>query len=95
MVLLHDVDQVEARFGPFVDSVIVDARQVHSLWNVQYVWKSFWTHRMELLRYVGQVELFWVDLEMLFISVQDRWMVCAKCTIGLEIFLGAPNGSPS
>jgi hypothetical protein len=56
MVLLHDVDQVEARFGPFVDSVIIDARQVHSLWNVQYVWKSFWTHRMELLGYVGQVE---------------------------------------
>jgi hypothetical protein len=56
MVLLHDVDQVEARFGPFVDVVIVDTRQVHSLWNVQYVWKSFWTHWMELLGYVGQVE---------------------------------------
>jgi len=26
MVLLHDVDQVEAHFGPFGDSVNVDAR---------------------------------------------------------------------
>ena len=26
MVLLHDVDEVEARFGPFEDSVNLDAR---------------------------------------------------------------------
>jgi hypothetical protein len=31
MVLLGDMGQVEARFGPFGDSVIVDAREVHGL----------------------------------------------------------------
>jgi hypothetical protein len=31
MVLLHDVGQVEARFGPFGDSVNLNAREVHGL----------------------------------------------------------------
>jgi hypothetical protein len=29
------------------------------------------------------------------VSVQDRCTVCAKCTIGLEIILDAPNDTPS
>ena len=31
-----------------------------------------------------------VRLEMVLVSVQDRCMVCAKRTIGLEIVLDAP-----
>ena len=31
-----------------------------------------------------------VRLEMVLVSVQDRCMVCTKCTIGLEIILDAP-----
>ena len=31
-----------------------------------------------------------VRLEMVLVSVQDRCMVCAKRTIGLEIILDAP-----
>ena len=31
MVLLGDVAQVEARFGPFGDSASLDAREVHGL----------------------------------------------------------------
>ena len=31
-----------------------------------------------------------VHLEMVLVSVQDRCMVCAKRTIGLEIILDAP-----
>ena len=31
MVLLGDEAQLEARFGPFVDSVNLDARSVHGL----------------------------------------------------------------
>jgi hypothetical protein len=31
MVLLCDVGQVEARIGPFVDNVSLDARSVHGL----------------------------------------------------------------
>jgi hypothetical protein len=36
-------------------------------------------------------KLFWVSLEIVFISAQDRCTVYAKCTIGLEIFLGHPT----
>jgi hypothetical protein len=35
-----------------------------------------------------------VHLEMVLVSVQDRCMVCAKRTIGLEIILGEANGTP-
>jgi hypothetical protein len=31
MILLHDVGQVEARIGPFVDNVSLDARSVRDL----------------------------------------------------------------
>jgi hypothetical protein len=35
-----------------------------------------------------------VRLEIVLILTQDRCAVCAKCTIGSEIVLNAPNGSP-
>jgi hypothetical protein len=31
MVLLGDIGQVEAHFGPFEDSINLDTRQVHSV----------------------------------------------------------------
>ena len=33
-------------------------------------------------------------LEIVLVSVQDRCTVCAKHTIGLEIVLDAPDGTP-
>jgi hypothetical protein len=33
-------------------------------------------------------------LETVFVSVLDRYMVCAKHTIGSEIILDAHDGSP-
>ena len=33
------------------------------------------------------------SLETLLLSVQGRCMVCAKCTIGSEIILDAPDGT--
>ena len=33
-------------------------------------------------------------LETVLVSVQDRCMVCARCTIGLQIILDAPDGTP-
>jgi hypothetical protein len=36
-----------------------------------------------------------LDLEAVLVSVQDRCMVCAKHTVGLEIVLEAPEGTPS
>jgi hypothetical protein len=33
-------------------------------------------------------------LETVLVSVQDRCMICAKCTIASEIVLDAPDGTP-
>jgi hypothetical protein len=35
-----------------------------------------------------------VRLEMVLVSVQDRCTFCAKLTIGLEIVLDPPDGTP-
>jgi hypothetical protein len=35
-----------------------------------------------------------VHLETVLVLVQDMCMVCAKCTIGVEIILDAPDGTP-
>ena len=49
---------------------------------------------MELLGDGVMWNLVSVHLEMVFVLVQDRCMVCAKCTLGLEIVLDTPNGIP-
>jgi hypothetical protein len=49
---------------------------------------------MVLLADVGQVETVLVYLEIVLISMQDRCMVCIKCTIGMAIDLGTPDGNP-
>jgi hypothetical protein len=36
--------------------------------------------------------LLWLDVVL--VSVQDRCTVYAKCTIGSEILLDAPDGTP-
>ena len=85
MVLLGDEAQLEARFGPFGDTVNLDARSVHGLRGTTLGSDSFWMHLMELLGDVGHVESCSVHLEMVLVLVQDRWTVCAKRTIGLDI----------
>jgi hypothetical protein len=62
--------------------------------NVSYAQKSFWMPPMVLLADVGQVETVLVYLEIVLISMQDRCMVCIKCTIGMAIDLGTPDGKP-
>jgi hypothetical protein len=49
---------------------------------------------MEPLHDVGHVQSRFVYLETLFVLVQNRCTVCAKHTIGLEIILDAPDGTP-
>ena len=49
---------------------------------------------MELLGDVGHVESRSVRLDMVLVLVQDRCTVCAKRTIGSEIILDAPDGTP-
>ena len=39
-------------------------------------------------------KLVWDHLEIVLILAQDRCMVCAKRTIGLEIVLDAHDGTP-
>ena len=50
-------------------------------------------HPIELLGDVGHVETRSVDLEMLLVLLQDRCTVCAKRTVGLDIFSDAPDGT--
>jgi hypothetical protein len=49
---------------------------------------------MVLLGDVGQVEALSVHLEIVLISALDGCTVCAECTIGMEIILGTPDGTP-
>ena len=49
---------------------------------------------MELLGDVGHVESHLVCLDMVLVLVQDRSTVCAERTIGSEIILYAPDGTP-
>jgi len=49
---------------------------------------------MELLGDVGHVESRSVCLEMVLVLMQDRCTVCAKRTIGSDIVLDTPYGTP-
>jgi hypothetical protein len=49
---------------------------------------------MELLGDEAHMESCFGPLEMEFPLVQHRCMVSVKCTIGSEIILDAPNGTP-
>ena len=49
---------------------------------------------MEHLDDVGQVESRSVRLEIVLVLVLDRCTVCVKRTIGSDIILDAPDGTP-
>ena len=49
---------------------------------------------MELLVDVGHLESRSVRLEIVLVLVQHRCTVCAKRTIGSDIVLNAPDGTP-
>ena len=49
---------------------------------------------MELLGDVGHVESCSVYEEMVLVIVQQRYVVCAEHTIGSDILLDAPDGTP-
>jgi hypothetical protein len=95
MVLLGDEAQVDARFGKFRDSANLDARLVHDLRQMYHRLRNRFG-RTRLNSYVTLVmwDLISIHLETVVVSVQDRCMVCAKRTIGTEIVLDAPDGTP-
>jgi hypothetical protein len=49
---------------------------------------------MELLVTWVMSNLVSIRLDTVLASVQDRYMVCANRTIGSEIILDAPDGTP-
>ena len=49
---------------------------------------------MQLLGEWFMSNLVLIRLDMVLVSVQDRCTICAKHTIGLEIVLDAPDGTP-
>jgi hypothetical protein len=97
-IILHYLDdegQVEARFSPFGDSANLDARWMRGLRRMYHRlrnhfgctrWNSYVTWVMW--------NLVSVRLETVLVSVQDRCTVCAECTIGSEVILDTPDGTP-
>jgi hypothetical protein len=95
MVLLGDEAQVEARFNPFEGSANLDARQVHSLCQTYHnIRNCFGRTRWNSKVMWVMSNLILVHLEIVLVSVQDRFTVCAKHTIGSEIVLDAPDNTP-
>jgi hypothetical protein len=56
--------------------------------------KLFWTYLIEHVGDVAMWNLISVCLEAVLVLVEDRCIVCAKHTIGSEIILDAPVGTP-
>jgi hypothetical protein len=95
MVLLGDIGQLEAHFGPFRDSINLEARYVHGLRRTYYrLGNHFGRHRWH--SYVTWVKwkLILVYLEIMLTLAQDRCMVCAECTMGMANILGGLERTP-
>jgi hypothetical protein len=95
MGLLGDEAQVQARFGLFGDSATLGPKLVHGFrrtyrrlgnsiggirWNSLVTW-VLWN-------------LVLICFETVLASVQYRSTVCVERTVGLEIVLEAPDGTP-
>jgi hypothetical protein len=80
------VDKAEAHFDPFGDSFNFSARMV------QQAWKSLWDP-MVLLCNVCQVDACFGLFGIVLASAQDRCVVYTKCTTGMEVILGTPDGT--
>ena len=95
MVLLGDEAQVEAHFSPFGDSANLDARLVHGLRRTYQKLRNRFGHT-RWNSYVTWVmwNLVLVYLDIVLMLTQDRCVVCAERTIGSEINLDAPDGTP-
>ena len=94
MVPLGDETQVEARLGPFEDSANLDARLEHGLRRTYHRLRNCFGHtRWNSLVMCIIWNLSSFRLEKVLVSVQDRCIVCARCTIGLQIVLDAPDGT--
>jgi hypothetical protein len=92
---LGDVAHVESRFSPFGDGVSVGARQEHGLCQMYHRVKN----RFRRTRSYSKVtrlkwKLISVRLHIVLILMQQRCMVCVEHSIGSEIILDTPDGTP-
>jgi hypothetical protein len=82
---------MEARFGPFGDSVYLVARFVHGLHQTcNRLINRFWRTRWNSLVMWVKWKLASVRLEMVLFSAQDSCMVCAECNTGRKSFWPHP-----
>jgi hypothetical protein len=93
MELLCDEAQEEARFGLFGDSANLD--EVHGLRRTYHRLRNqFGKIRWNFLVTCVIWYLVLIYLEIVLVSVQDSWTVCAKHTILSKIDLDASDGTP-
>jgi hypothetical protein len=95
MELLGDVAHVESRFSPFHDGFSVRARLVHGLRQTYHRVRNHfgctqWYSKLTRIKW----KLVSVRLEIVLILSQDSCTVCAEHTIGSEIILNVPDGTP-
>jgi hypothetical protein len=94
--LISDMGHVESRFSPFGDSVSVSARQVHGLHQTYHTHRNrFGPTRWDSLVTRLKWKLGSVRLEIVLLLMHDWCTVCVKRTVGSEIVLEAPDGTPS
>jgi hypothetical protein len=87
MVLLGDVCQVEACFGPFGDSVSLGYRSVNGLRQMYHGHGNISMHtRWYFLVTLVKWKLISDHLEIVLISTQDRCMVSTECTTAWKSF---------
>jgi hypothetical protein len=88
--------RVDSRFSPFGDSVSVSARQVHGLHRTYHRHRNdFGRTRWDSLVTRHKWKLGSARLEMVLLLMHDWCTVSVKCTVGSEIVLEAPDGTPS
>jgi hypothetical protein len=95
IVLLCDVDHLEAEFNMFGGSFNLGARKVHGL-RLMYCRHGNCYGHSRWYSFVMCVNrrLVSVCFDIVLVLAQDRCMVCAERTIGLEIILDALDGIP-
>jgi hypothetical protein len=92
---LGDLGHVKSHFGPIGESCILGARLVHGLRRAYNRLVNCFgcTQRNSMVMCVMS-NLISVRLQMVIVSVHNRSTVHAKYTIGLEIILDTPDGTP-
>jgi hypothetical protein len=94
--LISDMGRVDSCFSPFGDSVSISARQVHGLHRTYHRHRNdFGRTRWDSLVTRHKWKLSSVCLEMVPLLMHDWCTVCVKRTVGSEIVLEVPDGTPS